>query len=131
MVQTKTALILDDEPLCLDMMREILEEKGFSVTTFNDPISCLEELDEHCKREAIPCFDIILADNQMPHMTGLEFLQFLKSKGCKLPDHCKALISGSWDQDQVEQARELGCRIFYKPTPIETIYQWLHEQSAA
>ncbi len=129
-MQSKTALILDDESLCLGLMKEILEEKGFTVMAFSDPLSCLEELESHCRMEDKPCVEVILADNQMPGMTGLEFLQFLRARGCKLPDRCKALISGSWEQEQMQQAREMGCQVFYKPTPIDSIYQWLDEDCA-
>ncbi len=124
-MQQKTALIIDDEPLCLSLMKEILEDKGFVVLAYPDPESYLSEMETHCRMEEKPCADVIITDNKMPGMSGLEFLQMLKVSGCKLPDRCKAVISGSWDEEQAQMAEQIGCKIFHKPTPITVLYHWL------
>ncbi|MBN1957112.1 MAG: response regulator, partial [Desulfuromonadales bacterium] len=69
-------------------------------------------------------FDMILTDNQMPGMTGLEFLDWIKQNNCPLPHHRKAIISGLWRDKELKTAQSLGCHIFHKPAPIETIHSW-------
>ena len=124
-MRSRTALILDDEPLFRELMTEVLSEKGYTVSAFSDPLSCLSNTSGHCCMSTRPCVDVVLTDNQMPGMSGLEFLSYLKAKGCKLPDYRKAVISGNWNQEQILLAQQLGCRIFHKPTSIKDIFSWL------
>ena len=44
-----------------------------------------------------------------------------------LPVHHMALISGDWQQQDLNRATKLGCRIFDKPTPIDTLFAWLDD----
>lgn len=125
-MRQKTALIFDDLLECRSLMRDVAEMAGYEVMTFSDPTIFLSQREESCcHRETDPCVDLILTDNQMPGMTGLEFLEMIKSNGCKLPDFKKGIISGTWSQEDLERSRELGCKVFSKPTPLEELYGWL------
>ncbi len=125
---SKVALLFEDNPLCRDLMTEILREKDFKVTAFADPTHYLaDKIDCHCCADTA-CADALITDNQMPGMTGLELLQRFDKNGCKLPNHRKAIISGSWSNEEYHQARQLGCKIFHKPASIEEIHQWLDGQ---
>ncbi len=124
---TKTALILDDDHVCRNMLTDMLTLKEVRVTAHSDPLSYMTHTDqERCAMQE-HCFNFILTDNQMPGMTGLEFLEKIKKKGCKIPDNRKAIISGTWSNEELMKARNLGCRTFIKPCPIEQIHNWLDE----
>ncbi|MDA3902499.1 MAG: response regulator [Desulfuromusa sp.] len=125
----KTALVLDDDRSLRTLLTAILEEKQFQVTAFADPLLYLDTLGRGHNEKTCPGFDIVLTDSQMPGMTGLEFLEKIRSTGCQIPAHRKAIISGDWQKQDLEQARSSGFRIFHKPCPIDQIYAWLDEVS--
>lgn len=65
-------LVVDDEPLNLDIIGEFLTGKGqpYVVETANDGIEAMEKL------EADPSkFDVVLLDRMMPRMSGMEVLE--------------------------------------------------------
>ncbi len=61
----------------------------------------------------------------MPNMTGLEFIENQRKKGCKVP--CMAIMSGSWTDAELEQAESLDCNLFRKPFGIDVINRYLDE----
>ncbi|HVU25869.1 MAG TPA: HD domain-containing phosphohydrolase [Opitutus sp.] len=60
-------LIVDDESIVLDSLRQTLERDGHAVVACLDPLKALALVNE---RE----FAVIISDYKMPAMTGLEFL---------------------------------------------------------
>lgn len=63
-------LIVDDEPCIREMLREILSLEQFEVEEAADGRQAIERMGQSS-------FDLILLDLHMPHVNGLEFLQFL------------------------------------------------------
>jgi CheY-like chemotaxis protein len=59
-------LILDDEPLVLALMGELLEILGYSCVSCSAPEEALKRLEEEQ-------FDVVLSDFCMPHMNGERF----------------------------------------------------------
>ena len=76
-------LIVDDEDIVLVALRETLKREGYEVATAPDGILGLERV----KKES---FSVILSDQQMPNMTGLEFLSQVKRIQ---PDATRILIT--------------------------------------
>lgn len=122
----KTALILDDDEFCREFLTEVLESFGYEVEAFPNPTCFLNiTTAEHCPKEA-PCFDVIITDNQMPEMTGMEFLARLKKMDCKIPDTHKAILSGSLVGDDMINVRKLGCQAFQKPFQMAPFSRWIN-----
>jgi CheY-like chemotaxis protein len=127
-MKQKTALLFDDNEMCRTLMTAMLTEKQFQVVAFSDPISFLSQQEKTCcHRVGDPCFDIMITDKNMPGMTGLEFLEQLKGFDCKLPDRRKAIISGHWTDTELSRAKQLGCKVFYKPEFMDDVFAWLDE----
>lgn len=124
----KVALLFEDNCLCRELMTEILTEKDFKVTAFTNPTSYVASKNccDHCGENV--CADALITDNQMPGMNGLELIQWITDRGCKLPKHRRAVISGSWSGEEYDQAQRLGCKIFQKPASIKEIHQWLDDK---
>lgn len=123
----KKALVFDDNHICRAVLSDILADKNIEVTAFSDPTVFLaQHAKNYCQYDK-PCVDVILTDNQMPGMTGLEFLEKLQQMNCKIPQDRKAVISGNWTSDQIQRAEHLNCVMFYKPVPIEIIHSWLED----
>ncbi len=121
-------VIFDDDENVLDAMSMLVKRLGHEALCYSDPTLCPLYSDPSCKctREEA-CADILITDNKMPKMTGLEFLQQQALRGCKGIMRHKAVMSGSWSSEEFELAKSLGCRIFYKPMNVREVMDWLKE----
>jgi CheY-like chemotaxis protein len=73
------------------------------------------------------CTDILITDNNMPDMTGIELLEIQHHGGCRLTSKNKALVTGNEDPVLQERAAALGCHFFLKPLSLTTLFAWLKE----
>ncbi len=121
----KSALVIDDDDLCLSFLSEFLDGEQYHVATFSRA-TCHMTLQgtDRCPMKA-PCYDVLITDNQMPGMTGLDFLALLRKGGCKIPEHRKAIISGAWSSEDLDKAEQLGCQVFDKPYAFDQVRTWL------
>lgn len=121
------ALVIDDDVYCLDITSEYFRYKGFDVTAQLRPTCpAMEQGAEICP-VGQPHFDIIISDNRMPGMTGLEFFALLEQKKCRIPASHKALLSGDLTQEEFSKAVECGYKVFRKPCPLELLDRWLDD----
>ncbi|MBN2506638.1 MAG: response regulator [Verrucomicrobia bacterium] len=100
-------LVVDDEDVVRIALRELLRQQGYRVHTASDPVQALGLLG----RQA---FAAVLADHQMPRLSGLEFLAEVKRRQ---PDASRLLISGLLAPETVLDAvnRVEICRCIPKP----------------
>ena len=70
-------LIADDEKRIVDLLREFLEKKGHSVDVVFDGKKALELIKE-------TGFDIVFLDENMPELTGLEIVKYIKQNNFKI-----------------------------------------------
>ncbi|MBE0612352.1 MAG: response regulator [Burkholderiales bacterium] len=107
-------LIVDDDPIILQLMKAVLEEGGHSVQSFDSSVSALR---------AIPIErpDCVISDVIMPEMDGFELCREIRSR----PDLASIKIimcsSKSYDFDR-RRAKELGADGYIvKPIQRETL----------
>jgi len=62
---TKRILLIDDEPDITFTVKDILEDNGFKVDSFNDPILALNYY-------KVNFYDLVILDIKMPKMDGFE-----------------------------------------------------------
>ena len=123
----KTALVIDDDIFFCNLLTDILENLDLRVASYTSPERFLYQLEaDNCPASLI-CPDFILTDNQMPGMNGLEFLARIKSMGCTLPDYRIGIISGRWEEVDIETANSLGCQVFDKYNSPGKIQSWVEE----
>jgi DNA-binding response OmpR family regulator len=107
-------LIVDDEPDVILAVKMGLEENGFKVDDFTDPLLALENL-----RKEAGMYDMIILDIKMPKMNGFELYKQIK----KIDDKVKVcfLTAGEMDYEQFRKelfpALNENC---YLQKPIET-----------
>ncbi len=72
----KRILLVDDEPDITFTIKDILEENGFHIDTFNDPITAL-------KSYRSIFYDLVIHDIKMPKMDGFELYTKIREKDPK------------------------------------------------
>lgn len=120
------AIVLDDEAAIRALLCELLRRRGYEVTAFASPASrdCLRKGGGLCPQpDGKPCADVILTDLEMPHRTGLHYIEEQLQYGCKCP-HI-ALITGSGTEKDFERARQLGIKTIMKPLHVKELEEWL------
>lgn len=108
---TETILLVDDEEHILDALKEKLEDLGYKVFTANDGETALKILKDRRKR-----FDLIVLDQVMPGMTGVEVLKNIKEMKLKL----QVLIYSGQDLSQYASLLE-GVNIISKPHSLDVL----------
>jgi PAS domain S-box-containing protein len=88
---TETILIVEDEPLLIEMTRMLLESKGYNVILAADGIEALTQYKEHQKK-----ISLVLTDIGLPKMDGVE--EFTKLKELD-PDVKVIMASGYYDPE--------------------------------
>ncbi len=71
-------LVVDDDPMALDILGSHYEKQGCSVTTAEDGTRALEVIEAH-----LP--DVILCDRVMPGMSGADLLKTVRERSATDP----------------------------------------------
>ena len=124
-------LLLEDDPTLTKLLQVTLEKKGHHVMLFANPTVC-PVFTEHAEKctTGKPCADVIITDQMMPYMTGLEFYQLQRERGCKAHDNNKALITGANITPEIlKLIEDLGCKYFKKPFKVSDLVAWVDECS--
>ncbi len=82
-------LLIDDEPMVIDLAKSMLEQLGYRVTAFLDCAEALKQFADHYQN-----FDLAIMDYGMPNMNGKQFAEQLKQIR---PDILTILITGYGD----------------------------------
>jgi DNA-binding response OmpR family regulator len=118
----KKVLLVDDEPDLNLTLKMTLEENGFKVDSFTDPLSALENF-----KEEAGMYELLILDMKMPNMNGFELYRQIK----KIDDKVKVcfLTAGEMDYEQFRKelfpALDNNCYI-QKPIENETLIKRLN-----
>jgi DNA-binding response OmpR family regulator len=116
----KRVLLVDDEPDLNLTLKLTLEENGFRVDSFTDPLSVLENFKANL-------YDLIILDIQMPGINGFELYRQIK----KIDDKVKVCFLTASEMYYEEFRKELfpaldnNCYI-QKPIENETLIKRLN-----
>jgi FixJ family two-component response regulator len=77
-MQTCTIAVLDDDPQVLGSLVNLLSSFGYSPQAYTSA-------EKFLKSGILSRTDCIITDVEMPQMSGLGLLQFLKSSNCTVP----------------------------------------------
>ena len=115
-------LLIDDEEAILDIMTMTLADEGYDLHTAGSAEEGLKIL------KASPSFSLIISDQLMPGMTGVQF--FAKARDI-CPDAMRVLLTGYTDTDAIIDAINSGGIHLYLTKPwhkdelLHTIRQML------
>ena len=107
-------IIIDDEESIRDSLKWHFEGLGHDVRAAEYPTVCSAYYQEQCVAKD-PCADVIFIDQNMPSMTGTDFLKMQEVRGCKLSASCKYIMTGVVTDDVKNATDSLGCQIVQKP----------------
>lgn len=106
---TERVLFVDDEPMLVELVRQDLQEFGYSVEARTSSVEALEAF-----RSDPSKFDVVITDQTMPNLTGIELSrQLLQLR----PDVPVVLCTGFSDLVDDKVARKAGIRELV-PKPV-------------
>jgi DNA-binding response OmpR family regulator len=94
----KRVLLVDDEPDLNLTLKMVLEDKGFKVDSFTDPLLALQNF-----KEQDGMYDMIILDIKMPEMNGFELYRQIK----KIDDKVKVCFLTAGEMDYGQFRKEL------------------------
>jgi len=112
--QGRHVIYVDDDEALVFLVERVLKRKGFSVTSFTDPLEAQAALAERAQD-----FDLLVTDYNMPGFSGLDLLHAAKALRADLP---VALASGHVTPEIEKRAFEAGASaLVYKPNDVNEL----------
>ncbi len=114
MGQKVEVMVLDDEPIVGERLRDYLEKKGMSVETFTESPIAIDRLKEKT-------FDVIVTDIKMQGPTGIDVLVAAKNLAVS---PSVILITGYGSFETMRQSEAIGAFDYIcKPFKMEDIHK--------
>lgn len=114
----RSILIVEDDEFFREALKDSLSRHGFKVSVAADGKSARLILN-------LSSFDLILSDIQMPHMTGVELLAWVKENKPSVP---VVLMTGFSQIVETKKAHELGAAGFIpKPFTDKDVLELIKE----
>jgi PAS domain S-box-containing protein len=105
---TERILFVDDEALITEINKNMLEQLGYTIDTRNNALDALSDFQKNPAR-----FDLVITDQTMPKMTGIELAEALLGIRPNLPI---ILCSGFSEQINPDTIKKTGIQAFmWKP----------------
>ena len=114
MSQNVEIMVLDDEPIVGERLKDYLEKKGMYVEAFTESPAAIDRLKEKS-------FDVIVTDIKMQGPNGIEVLMAAKKQAA----HSSViLITGYGSFETMREAEAVGAFDYIcKPFKVEEIYK--------
>lgn len=108
------ALLLDDEPLILDFVKEVLLDSGYSVDAVSEGKKALEMLGNSD-------YDIIISDMKMPGMNGKQFYLEAKKLRPKTSGRIIFMSGDTASRETQDFLRDTGNQYIQKPFTVQML----------
>jgi signal transduction histidine kinase len=109
-------LLVDDEEMVADIVRQMVSKLGYRVDAFTDSRTALQTFRQYPDR-----FDLILTDMTMPNLTGKQLAEEVKAVRLDIPI---ILCSGHQDEFDTADACNIGITEFArKPLSMQQLAQ--------
>jgi len=127
-MRKRRIFIFEDNPMILLMLRDYLGAMDYEIMSSTEPIACPLYLEQSERCDHLhPCTDILLADFNLPVMSGLDMILKQEMRGCRSIIKNKAVMSGNIDQRSLTIMKEKGIHYFQKPFKLSDFKLWLQE----
>jgi CheY-like chemotaxis protein len=103
-------LVVEDDPIICRLISDFLANDGFAVNTASDGEQAWEALHhDH--------YDLLVTDNEMPHLTGIKLIERMRKAGMSLP---AIIASGSFSAESLRDYPQLQIAAVI-PTPFKKL----------
>ncbi|MCH7501451.1 MAG: response regulator, partial [Nitrospinae bacterium] len=107
-------LLVDDNPVALNIMKRLLEIKRFQVTGFTNPEEALREMEQAEEGQA---YDLAILDWRLPKMKGTDLAKRIQQHP-GLPEKPKIIIVSASSQEEVDKSTEGGWSGTFLSKPV-------------
>lgn len=108
----KKLLLVEDDSLMLEVLKELLSDSGVSVDTSVNGAEGFQKFSENN-------YDLIISDIQMPVLNGVEFLKKVRSKDSRSP---KFMLLTGYSTYKNEEVFKLGANsLMNKPFEFDDL----------
>jgi FixJ family two-component response regulator len=109
--------IVEDDKAVREALRFSLEREGFVVNTYDSAAAFLGDGDAML-------LGVLVVDQQMPGMTGIELVTALRSRRCLIP----SILITTWPDDGLrKRALQAGClAVLEKPLTGNALFDCIH-----
>jgi len=118
----KKLLLLDDDPLTLEVLGRTLNLAGYECYGHQNPIHALNWLHEGND------VDAVITDLKMPDMNGLDFIRQLKESH---PHISILAVTAYVDEELMWRNSDLDLSLMRKPLDLHVLLQWLSNLDAS
>ncbi|MEE9523786.1 MAG: hypothetical protein V3V59_03435 [Thermodesulfovibrionales bacterium] len=127
-MRKKRAIIYDDEPVIVELLRDILSLRDYDVLAFSKPVVChIYNANVESCDNLQPCADVLITDIMMPEINGMDLLLKQAKRGCKMDTRNKAVISGNLSYEYKKMITDMNVKCFHNPFAFSDINNWLDE----
>ncbi|MHB8772332.1 MAG: PAS domain S-box protein [Syntrophales bacterium] len=113
-------MLVDDEAMLASLTKEMLEDRGYAVAALTDSVAALETFRADPGR-----FDLVITDQTMPEMTGLDFAASITAIR---PDIPVILCTGFLDSAIEERTAKAGIRaVVAKPVRMKRLLEMIQD----
>ena len=118
-------LVADDADINRELLIELLEKRGHIAIGAKDGREAVAELEKHD-------FDVLLVDEEMPHMTGLQATRAIRERETGTTRHQIIIgISGHVTEEDEQRFRDGGMdAILAKPVHMQKLYEIVESTTA-
>lgn len=119
-------LIIDSDEASRESIAIFIEMLGYEPTIALNPAACdlYSPNPGDCTKESA-CIDILIIEQKMPGMTGLQLIQRQLDFGCTVSAQGKVIMSTNLTTEETQLANELGCHVLQKPVTFEALEEML------
>ena len=100
-------LIIDDDEMSLESLKEFLSSEGFNIYAFTSPLEALSSCEENH-------YDLIATDFRLPHMDGIQLIRKVRTY---FPDIRTILFTGFYNEMIILKVKNENIDLFL-PKPI-------------
>ena len=105
-------LVVDDNKDVRELSEELLEDRGYNVTSYEYPEKALEDGG---------VYDLLISDVDMPELDGFKFIEMANSLGKLTFNDGVIMVSGN--PEYKERALNLGFGFLGKPFKSDELYK--------
>lgn len=114
----KTFLVVDDEPMLCEILKDIFESYGAKVFEAYNGVDAYKLLEQNQ-------VDVVVSDIRMPGGDGISLLEKIKERNSATPR--VFMITGFTDFSRKEILEKGATELFYKPFDLKTIVESIRQ----